>query len=85
MAKMQTYRMDAGNETVGEHRATTPTKALREFWGDKLVEQSGRYGKLDDGRRCVALLVHGGRAYYGRGAERNERLYGNSTTRGHDE
>lgn len=63
--KLQTYRMDAGGEPVGEHKATTPTKALREFFGDKLVEQDGRYGKLADGRFVVALLVHGGRRYLG--------------------
>lgn len=68
--KLQTYRMDAGNETVGEHKATTPSKALREFFGADLVEQDGRYGKLADGRSCIALLLHGGRRYFGRGDER---------------
>ena len=63
--KTQTYRMDAGGERVGEQKATTPNKALREFFGDELVSSDGRYGKLADGRGCVALLVHGGRRYLG--------------------
>lgn len=65
MAKLQTYRMDAGSETLGEHQATTPNKALREFFGDRLASSDGRYGRLTDGRTCVALLVHGGRRYLG--------------------
>jgi hypothetical protein len=63
--KMQTYRMDAGTETVGQHKATTPNRALREFFGDDLARSDGRYGRLKDGRECVALLVHGGRQYRG--------------------
>lgn len=61
MTKTQTYKMLAGNEWVGEHRATTPNKALREFFGDDLVSHDGRYGKLTDGRNAAAMLVHGGR------------------------
>lgn len=75
-AKMHTYRMDAGGETLGEHKATTPNKALREFFGDKLASHDGRYGKLTDGRTCIALTTNAGRAYYGRGDERNRRMYG---------
>lgn len=63
--KLQTYRMDAGDETVGTHKAATPAKALREFFGAALATQDGRYGRLTDGRSCVALLVHGGRQYRG--------------------
>jgi hypothetical protein len=68
--KLQTYRMDAGGETLGHHKATTPARALKEFFGDQLMPfptgmTGGRYGKLVDGRNCAALLVHGGRRYLG--------------------
>ena len=62
--KTQTYRMDAGGETLGVHEAATPNKALREFFGDDLASHDGRYGRLTDGRSCVALLVHAGRRRY---------------------
>jgi hypothetical protein len=62
MTKTQTYKMLTGSEWEGEQQATTPNKALREFYGDRLASSDGRYGRLTDGTTCAAMLVHGGRS-----------------------
>jgi hypothetical protein len=76
MTKTQTYNVEAytlDDQTnltrLGVVTAPTPSAALRKVCGDDLAEHKGRYGSLKDGRRVMALLVHGGRAYYGRGSD----------------
>ena len=66
MAKTQTYEMHVGSDVAGTQQATTPNRALREFFGERLASSDGRYGRLTDGTTCTAYLVHGGRRYYGR-------------------
>jgi hypothetical protein len=68
MSKTQTYRVkDADGTLLGTAMDTTPARALRQVCGDDLAKQNGRYGTLKDGRHVTALLVHGGRHFYGRG------------------
>ena len=72
MATMHTYRMTKGTAapaTLGTCEAATPGAALRAYFGDDLdrTRTRSRWGYLKDGTAVAALLVHPGRAYYGRG------------------
>lgn len=57
MTTNRNYRIDVAGEPVGYVVATSPTKALRDWFGDALASQDGRYGRLQDGRSCVALTM----------------------------
>jgi hypothetical protein len=79
---MSRYRLHVGDNSEATEftvKGRIPAKALRELVaaaGLTLANQNGRYGTLTDGRKVVAFTEPWGRAYYGRGAERNERFYG---------
>jgi hypothetical protein len=65
---MSRYRLYvAGEQTEHAVEGRSPARALRELVqvaGVKLVHQDGRYGRLEDGRRCSALTEPWGRAHY---------------------
>lgn len=60
----RTYAMYEGNEKTAEYKGTTPSAALRGFFGDRLASSKGRYGRLNDGRPCAALLTDTSRVRY---------------------
>lgn len=56
--------MRAGNATEGYHKDSSPARALRNYFGDRLATQDGRYGTLADGTHVAALLTDTSRVRY---------------------